>query len=165
MSVIGKILLIATIFVVVTAVAYVAGEIVGPPHLPVDRQQVATVRETPSSSPSPSSRTARSRVLPAGTSQVPVETSDVHDQPSPAQHTSSPRRTPSPTAPTSSAAPTPTPVAVVTPTPTPTPTSSPTATESPTPTETPTPTDSPTPTPTSSDTPSALQTNASAPSG
>lgn len=165
MSVIGKILLIATIFVVVTAVAYVSGEIVGPPHLPVDRQQVATVRETPSSSPSPSTRTARSRTLPAGTTEVPAQTSGVRAERPQSKDTSSPRRTPSPTATTSSTTPAATQVA--NPTPTPTPTSSPTPTESrtPTATPTPTPTESPTPSPTSSETPTTYQTSASAPTG
>lgn len=165
MPVIAKVSLVAAIFAVVVAVAYVAGEIVGPPHLPVERQQVATVHETPSSSPSPTARTPRSRVLPAGTTEVPAQTSGV-DDPSPrAQHTSSPRRTPSPTAVPSSVAPTPTTAAAATPTPTPTTTSSPTDTASPTPTATPTPTESPTPSPTSSETPTGSQADLPSPTG
>ena len=164
MSVIGKISLVAAIFAVVTAVAYVAGEIVGPPHLPVERQQVATVHEAPSPSPSPTARTPRSRVLPAGTTEVPAQTRGVRDPRPQGQHTSSPRRTPSPTATTSSAAPTPTATAAAAPTPTPPrrarrPPPRPTLSAAPTPTE------SPTPSPTSSETPSSSQANLSSPTG
>lgn len=165
MSLIGKILLVAAIFVVVPAVAYVAGQIVGPPHLPVERQQVAGLHQTPSPAVSPVARTRRSQVLPAGTTSTSAVPSAPDTHRSRAQHASRPRRTASPTP--ASASPTPTRSAKPAATPAPTPTSSPTPTASPTYTSSPTPTESssPTPSPTSTGTPSSTETSASSPAG
>ena len=167
MSLIGKILLIAAIFVVVPAVAYVAGQVVGPPHLPVERQQVAGVHPTPRSAVSPVARIHRSRVLPVGTTFTAAAPSAPVTHRSRTQHASSPRRTASATPSTASPTPTSTRSAAPAPSPTPTrtPTSSPTPTESPTYTSSPTPTESPSPTPTSTGTPSSTETSASSPTG